>query len=101
MSPIERSTDSTISLNCSRNSRPAESEHEKLFGWSPVSEGGGVWMGVCAEECVVNAIQGLPVARASSIHSTLRREMKLVRYSRCGDERWSAPDASVVVRGQT
>ena len=67
----------------------------------PVSDGGGGWMGVCADECVEKASHGLPVARASPTHSAVRRLMKPVRYSRCGSFARPAEVGVVVVRGQT
>ena len=64
----------------------------------PVSEGGGVWIGVCDALCVMKAIHGAPSARACSIHSVPRRLMKLVRYSRHGSGSWIADDPSVITR---
>jgi hypothetical protein len=83
-----------------RKASPVNAQDTSLAA-GPVSDGGGGWMGVWADECVEKASHGLPAVRACATHSALRRLMKLVRYSRCGSLERSAEVGVVVVRGQT
>ena len=72
--------------------------HDAPFAAGPVSIGGGGWIGVCAEECVAKAIHGRSARSAASIHSAVRRDTKLVRYSRCGAAGRVTPAGVAIVR---